>query len=215
MMNTKFRPAMFTVAVIFLLLAMGIIPPTVAMVSARQITPLQGMEVLRRSFSGITDFTAEITQEKQIALMKKKIVVNGIVRFRKPDTFYLELYPPYASRLLLRDTSLAMFFPAENVRNNIELPPEQSLRRWFGQLGRPVTSLPDGVEVRAETRDNLTTLQITPRQKGAVKELRLTFQENGNLSRLVIEEQNRDRTVLNFRNMRKNVGLADKDFRLE
>lgn len=48
-----------------------------------------------------------------------------------------------------------------------------------------------------------------------MKELRLTFLENGNLSRLVIEEQNRDRTVLNFRSMHKNVGLTEKDFRLE
>jgi outer membrane lipoprotein carrier protein len=198
-----------------LLLTSGIFFTTVSTVPARQLSPLQGMEVLRRSFSGITDFTAEITQEKQIALLKKKIVVNGVVRFKKPDIFYMELYPPYPSRLLLRDTALAIFLPSENVRNNIILPPEQSLRRWFVNLDRPVTSLPDGVQVRAETRGKNTTLQITPRQKGAVKELQLTFLENGNLSRLVIEEQNRDRTVLNFRNMRKNVGLTEKDFRLE
>jgi outer membrane lipoprotein carrier protein len=181
----------------------------------RQIPARQGMEMLRRGFSGMTDFTAEVTQEKQIALMKKKITVKGVVRFKKPDVFFMEMYPPYASRLLLRDTALTMFLPAENVRQSIILPPEQSLRRWFAGLDHPATSLPDGVDVRAETRDKLITLQITPRQKGAVKELRLTFLENGNLSRLVIEEQNKDRTVLNFRGMRKNVGLTEKDFRLE
>jgi outer membrane lipoprotein carrier protein len=215
MINAKSGTGKIAVVVAMLLMASSIFFTAVPTASARQLSPLQGLEVLRRSFSGITDFTAEITQEKQIALMKKKIVVNGIVRFKKPDAFYMELYPPYASRLLLRDTSLAMFLPAENVRNNIVLPPEQSLRRWFAYLGRPATSLPDGVEIHAETRDKLTTLQITPRQKGAVKELRLTFLENGNLSRFVIEEQNRDRTVLNFRNMRRNVGLTEKDFRLE
>lgn len=165
MMRAKPRGGKIAIIWAILLMASSIFFTTVPTVSARQISPLQGMEVLRRSFSGITDFTAEITQEKQIALMKKKIVVNGIVRFKKPDVFYMELYPPYASRLLLRDTSLAMFLPAENVRNNIVLPPEQSLRRWFAYLGRPATSLPDGVEVHAETRDKLTTLQITPGRK--------------------------------------------------
>ncbi|MEI8355009.1 MAG: outer membrane lipoprotein carrier protein LolA [Deltaproteobacteria bacterium] len=205
------------IAVVFatLLIALSIFLTTVPAVSARQISPLQGMELLRRSFSGLTDFTAEITQEKQISLLKKKIVVNGIVRFKKPDVFYMELFPPYPSRILLRDNALSLFLPAENVRNNIILSPGQSLRRWFAYLDGPATSLPDGVEVRAETRDNMTTLQITPRQKGAVKELRLTFLENGNLSRLVIEEENRDRTVLYFRSMRRNVGLTEKDFRLE
>jgi outer membrane lipoprotein carrier protein len=200
---------------VILLTACSFFLPTAIAAPVRQISPLQGMEMLRRSFSGMTDFTAEITQEKQIALMKKKITVKGVVRFKKPDVFFMELYPPYASRLLLRDTALTMFLPAENIRQNIILPPDQSLRRWFANLDHPATSLPDGVEVRAETRDKLTTLQITPRQKGAVKELRLTFLENGNLSRLVIEEQNRDRTTLNFRTMRKNVGLTEKDFRLE
>jgi outer membrane lipoprotein carrier protein len=214
-MGDEMRPGKVEIALTVLLLVLGVLLTSVHTVSARQISPLQGMEILRRSFSGVTDFTAEVTQEKQIALLKKKIVVNGIVRFKKPDVFYMELFPPYASRLLLRDTGLAMFLPAENVRSNINLPPEQSLRRWFANLDRPVTSLPDGVDVRAETRDRITTLQVTPRQKGVVKELRLTILENGNLSRLVIEERNRDRTVLTFRGMRKNVGLTEKDFRLE
>jgi outer membrane lipoprotein carrier protein len=182
---------------------------------AGSISPIQGLEMLRRSFSGITDFTADITQDKQISLMKKKMTASGVVRFRKPDTFYMELYSPYASRLLLSDTLMTMVLPAEGVRQKMVLPREESLKRWFTYLERPVKALPDGVDVRAETRGRNVTVQIFPKKKGTVKELKVTFLENGKISRLAIEERNGDRTVISFRNMRTNIGLTEKDFRLE
>jgi outer membrane lipoprotein carrier protein len=186
-----------------------------ACADAKPIPPLQGLEMFRRCFSGMNDFTAEITQDKRISLMKRKMTTNGIVRFRKPDTFYMELYSPYASRLLLRDTTMTMILPSDGVRQKIILPREESLKRWFSYLDQPVKSLPDGVDVKAGMQGKYVTLQIVPRKKGLVRELRITFLVNGGLTRLVIEERNHDSTVINFRNMRKNSGLTDKDFSLE
>ncbi|AJE04573.1 LolA family protein [Geobacter pickeringii] len=183
--------------------------------TAGRITPVEGLELLRKGFAGVTDFTAEITQEKQIALMKRKLVTNGTVRFRKPDLFYLELYPPHASRVLLKDTSLTMFLPADGIRQKIALPPEEGLLRWMNLLDRPVTKIPEGVTVQAEQRGDTVTLTILPATTGGVKELQLLLGSDGRLRRLSIEERNRDRTVITFNRLRKNVGLADKDFRLE
>jgi outer membrane lipoprotein carrier protein len=73
--------------------------------------------MLRKTFVGINDFTAQITQEKQLSLMKRKMVASGEVRFKKPDTFYMELYSPYASRVLLKDNSrnTCRMLPGYNV----------------------------------------------------------------------------------------------------
>ena len=182
---------------------------------AGRITPVEGLELLRKGFAGVTDFTADITQEKQIALMKRKLVSTGTVRFRKPDLFYLELFPPHASRVLLKDTTLTMFLPAEGVRQKIVLPPEEGLLRWITLLDRPVTKIPEGVNIQADQRGDTVTLTILPSAKGGVKELQLLLGSDGRLRRLSIEERNRDRTVITFTRLRKNVGLADKDFRLE
>ena len=187
-------------------------PPAV---QAAPISPVQGLEMLRRGFSGINDFTAEITQDKQISLMKKKMTASGMVRFRKPDTFYMELYSPYASRLLLEDTDLTMVLPTEGVRQKIVLPREESLKSWFDHLERPVKEIPDGVEVFARRAGKNVILQIFPKKKGAVKEMRITFRDNGRITRLMIAERNGDQTVINFRNMKVNVGLKDQDFHLE
>jgi outer membrane lipoprotein carrier protein len=182
---------------------------------ATEIPPLEGLELARKGFSGMTDFTAEITQEKQIALLKKTQTSSGQVRFRRPDTFYMEVYSPYASRLLLKDNTLTMLLPAEGIRQKTVLPPEEGLRHWFSLFERPVTRLPAGVGIRADRRGDTITLRIIPTAKKGVKEIRITLFDDGRPRRLAIEEQNRDRTIITFQRVRKNVGLEEKDLRIE
>lgn len=183
-------------------------------VSAAAISPIEGLEAFRRAFAGIRDFSADITQEKQLTLMKKKMIASGTVRFRKPDSFFMELHSPYTSRVLLKDNMLSLKLPNEAERQKMVLPAEQGLSRWFAFLDRPVKSMPGGFDVRAEKRGAILSLRILPRTKGAMKELQVTFREDGRLVRLVIEENNGDRTVIGFRNVKKNTGLTDKDFQM-
>lgn len=182
---------------------------------ARPIAPLEGLEALRKAFSGITDFTAEITQEKRISLMKRSMVMTGQVRFRKPDQFFMEINPPYAGRMLLRDAIIEQEMSAGSGRNRIVLPPEQGLKRWFDKLALPVASLPEGVVVLADRNGSVYTLTIAPKGTGMVKELIVTFLENGIIRRLVINERNGDRATMTFKNVKRNTGLTNRDFRLE
>lgn len=186
-----------------------------ATAGAASLTPLEGLEMLRRAFAGVNDFSAGIVQEKQLAIMKRKMTASGEVRFRKPDTFYMEIYSPYASRILLKNNTLTMKLPNEGERQKVTLPPEQGLGRWFELLDRPVKSLPEGFHIRADKRGDTVSLRIAPSGKGAVKELEISFREEGRLRRLVIEENNGDRTVITFQGMKRNSGLTDKDFGLE
>jgi outer membrane lipoprotein carrier protein len=173
------------------------------------------MELARKGFAGVKDFTAEITQEKQIALLKRSMKSSGQVRFKRPGLFYMEVYSPYPSRLLLRDNVMTMVLPSDGVRQQNVLPKGEGLLHWFRLLDRPLAGLPDGVEVRAERRGGLLTLAITPKEKRGVRDIRVTLLNDGRPRKIVIEEQNLDRTVINFRRVMKNVGLTEDDFRME
>jgi outer membrane lipoprotein carrier protein len=183
--------------------------------SAAGMNPLEGLELVRNRFAGMTDFTAEITQEKQIALLRRTMTSSGQVRFKRPDMFYMEVYSPDPSRLLLKDNVVTMVLPADGIRQKTVLPGDEGLSHWFKLLDRPLTRLPDSIDVRAERNDGTLTLWIDPKEKKGVKEIRLTLLEDGRPKKLVIEEQNHDRTVINFRRVRKNVGLTADDFRME
>lgn len=207
-----FVPRLILAAFLVFVASTPFSPPPAA---AAAMNPLEGLELLRNRFAGMTDFTAEITQEKQIALLRRTLTSSGKVRFKRPDMFYMEVYSPDPSRLLLMDNVLTMVLPADGVRQKTVLPRDEGLTHWFRLVARPLTKLPEGVEVRGERRDGNITLWITPKEKKGVKEIRVTLLEDGRPKRLVIEERNLDRTVINFRRVRKNVGLSADDFRME
>jgi outer membrane lipoprotein carrier protein len=182
---------------------------------ARPIAPLEGLEALRKGFSGTSDFSAEITQEKRLSIMKRTLVTQGTVRFRKPDLFMLEVKPPYESRLLLRDNVIEQAAGKGGEHSRIILPPEQSLKQWFLKLAGPVTSLPEGVSIRCDLNGTQYTLSLSPSGQGQIKTLTISFLENGIIQRLVIDEKNGDHATMTFKKMRRNIGLTEKDFRLE
>jgi outer membrane lipoprotein carrier protein len=182
---------------------------------ARSISPLEGLEALRKGFSGISDFTAEITQEKRLKLMKRSMVMTGTVRFRKPDLFFMEINPPYSARMLLHDTVIEQASGRDGEKNRIVLPPDQGLKQWFSRFAAPVKTLPEGVTIQADLTNGLYTLGVAPQGRGQIKELTIAFQEDGTVRRLVITEQNGDRASMTFKKVRRNVGLSEKDFRLD
>jgi len=182
---------------------------------ARSLTPVEGLEALRRSFSNLQDFTADLTQEKQLSIMKKKLVMQGQIRFKKPDRFYMELVPPYSSKVLLKDTVLQQRLGSQGELQRIVLPPEQGLSRWFATLSKPVTAVPEGMEVRADQSGAQTSVTIRPAKGGQLKELTVVLQDDGTVRKLVLEERAGDKTTMTFRKTRKNIGLSDSDFRLE
>jgi outer membrane lipoprotein carrier protein len=182
---------------------------------ARTISPLEGLEALRRGFAGISDFTADITQEKKLSLMKRTMVMNGSLRFKKPDLFFMEINPPFSGRMLLRDNIIEQASGRDKPPSRIALPPEQGLKQWFLKLATPVTSLPDGVALQADLTNSVYTLTITPSGKGQVKDISIVFLADGSVRKLVINEQNGDRASMTLKKLRRNTGLTEKDFRLE
>ena len=182
---------------------------------ARTISPVEGLEALRLGFAGISDFTADITQEKRLSLMKRTMVMSGSLRFKKPDLFFMEINPPFSSRMLLRDSVIEQIAGRDKAPTRIALPPEQGLKQWFSKLTSPVTSLPDGLVVQADLTNSVYTLTIAPSGKGQVKDISIVFLGDGTIRRLVINERNGDRATMTLKKLRRNVGLTERDFRLE
>jgi outer membrane lipoprotein carrier protein len=206
---------LFRQAHVFFLLSLLALLLNSSPCQARSISPLEGMEALRRGFAGISDFTADVTQEKRLALMKRTMVMSGSLRFKKPDLFLMEINPPFSSRMLLRDSVIEQTAGRDRTPTRIALPPEQGLKQWFSKLASPVTALPDGVAVQAELTNSVYTLTIASQGKGQVRDISIVFLADGTIRRLVISERNGDKSTITLKKVRRNVGLTERDFRLE
>ncbi len=200
---------LYAVSIAVFMLCYPVLP-----VFARPLTPLEGLEALRRSFVGLQDFTAQLTEEKQLSILQKKLCMHGIVRFKRPDRFMMVLAPPYSGTVLLKDNILEQRLGARGERQRVVLPQGAGLSHWFALVAAPVTHIPAGMEVRAEQRGPLTSIVIRPAPGGELTSLTVLLGD-GIVRSLVLEERTGDRTVMTFRNTRKNIGLTDADFRLE
>ncbi len=183
--------------------------------TAAPVPPLEALELLRQGFAGMQDFTAEIVQEKQLAVLKKKLVSTGTVRFKKPDLFYLELKPPHASRMVLRDTTVELYLPQEKSRQQMALPADEGLMRWLTLLAKPITALPEGMVVKADRVGDNQTLSIAPQKQGQIRTVIISSGIDGRPRKLTIEERNGNRSAITFQKLRANVGLTEKDFKVE
>ena len=198
-----------------LLLTMLLVLLVPSALPAAPVPPLEALEQLRNGFADMQDFTAEISQEKQLAVMKKKLVSSGTVRFRKPDLFFMELKAPHGSRMVLRDKTIDLYLPEGKNRQQIVLPSDEGLKHWLALLSRPITTLPQSIDFKADRVGDTQTLTITPQSKGQVRSFTLTSGSDGRLRKLAIEERNGNRTTITFQKLRPNVGLSEKDFRIE
>ena len=88
---------------------------------ARPVPPLEGLEALRKGFLDTNDFTADISQEKRLSVMKRSMLMTGTVRFRKPDLFYMEINP----------TSGQPYAAAGTVSSSRPDPGEASTAGWY------------------------------------------------------------------------------------
>lgn len=181
---------------------------------ARPIEPLAGLEALRSGFSGMADFSAEVTQEKRLSVMRRSLTMTGTVRFKRPDRFYMAINPPYTSRTVLKDQLLQQVVGHNATPTRIVLPAEQGLGHWFSKLVQPLTRLPEGLDVQADLTNSLYTVAIRPHGTGQIKEVTIAFQKDGTIRRIAILEQSGDKATMTFKNVRRNTGLTDQDFQL-
>ncbi len=187
----------------------------VSFAMATPLKPVEGLEALRGAFAGTTDFTAEITQEKQLSLLRKKLVMKGIVRFKNPDRFYMEILPPYQGRTVLNDSVLEQRIGSAGELQRINLPPEQGLKKWFSDISKPIISVPEGIRVSADLTSGIYSVSIAPAKKGQLKEITIQFTPEGIIRKLLLEENSGDRTTIILKRLKRNVGLTNADFRLE
>ena len=141
------------------------------------------------------------------------MTMKGSIRFSTPDLFYMEIAVPYASRMLLRDNTIEQVIGSDH--NRIVLPPDQGLGRWFSRLSAPVSSVPEGMTVQADLTGSVYSLTIAPPGKGQIRDISIIFLGDGTIRRLIINEQNGDRATMTLKNVRRNTGLTERDFRLE
>ncbi len=86
---------------------------------------------LKSHLEKMTDFSANIVQEKRITLFNSTIVSSGLIKWKKPDKLFVAMNPPDSSQLFLNRKGLWLYYPDEKIAEKYIMKDNQKLSDAF------------------------------------------------------------------------------------
>ena len=166
------------------------------------------LRALEKNFSGITNVHTGFVQEKDLAVLSRKMVLKGTIALQNPGRFAWHVETPLKYGLVIADGNLKQWDEDSDRIQQIALSANPVFQVAVGQIqawfaGRFVDLTKD-FEVQTVTQTPLT-LEFAPRTNSlahkAVKRVLLTFRDDRRyVTAMSIEEKSGDRTTMVFTN---------------
>lgn len=163
-----------------------------------------------------TDLTAEFTEEKFTPLLKKPLRSTGTVRIVAGKTRW-DTESPHPVQMLLDGPELKLYFPK---RKSLEIYPLSERLAQLALSPQPkLSDMRQHFDVAADTTSDALVLTLTPKAadlRKYVQSVRVELDEKQAVARQVeMVTSDSERTVLTFRRVRRNTGLAPADLDLQ
>jgi len=177
--------------------------------------PLSVDEVVRRIREvreKMNDFTADLVQEKRISLFKEKVISRGRVRFKKPDKFFIEFFPPESSKMVFDGKTVLLYFKEEKMAERYHIKGNPLTEKYLIVLKDPFQEKLAQWRIVEEKEFSLA-IEILPKLKDPlfVKTKMWISKRDWIMTGMEMVERNGDTTTLQYSNIRINTGLSDSD----
>ena len=177
--------------------------------------PLSVDEVVRRIREvreKMNDFTADLVQEKRISLFKEKVISRGRVRFKKPDKFFIEFFPPESSQMVFDGKTVLLYFKEEKMAERYHIKGNPLTEKYLIVLKDPFQEKLAQWRIVEEKEFSLA-IEILPKLKDPlfVKTKMWISKRDWIMTGMEMVERNGDTTTLQYSNIRINTGLSDSD----
>ena len=201
---------------IFFLLLLSVVfldTPTWAQQGSNGVAPI--LEQLKKAQESLKDFTSDIKQVKMSSLFTEPVVSHGKMRLKRPNQIWVEMYPPYPNVTVLNKGVLLIYFPDERVAQRYDVAGNPVLAKWLLFFQNPIETLGKNIWLQDEKAGE-AVLGIDPAEDlAAFQEIRITIDTaNWMPKRLELLEKNGDRTIINYHNVRINIGISNSSFQL-
>ena len=174
------------------------------------------LAALDQRASTTTDLTAEFTEEKFTPLLKKPLRSTGTVRIVAGKTRW-DTESPHPVWMLLDGSELKLYFPQ---RKSLEVYPLSERLAQLALSPQPkLSDMRQHFDVAFDATADAIVLNLTPKAadlRKYVQSVRVELDEKQAVARQVeMVTSDRERTVITFRRVRRNTGLAPADLELQ
>jgi outer membrane lipoprotein carrier protein len=197
----------------FILLAIAAVFFCLAARSAPAQTVQDVASAVENHYRDLTDLSAKVLQKNFLKSVGKTQTFEGALFIKKPGRLRIE----YSNgQLIVVDGKEAWFYSKKS---------EQAIRRTFTDFEHaniPVAFLLGAGHIQADFEVSRPdagkprTLDLVPRKPGAaMKKLRITSDESGRISELVIFDKSGNTSTVSFSDVKEGAGLEDGLFRFK
>jgi len=214
------QSAILWIVVLTILLAGGIARPGIAE-QTNTISPSNTnssafvLSELQKALSSTTNVLTGFVQEKQMAMLKNKVIIKGQLAVQQPDLFAWHVSEPIRYNLILKGSTLQQWDEVTGKEQKMSLANNpvfeivsRQLKAWFGGQFEALLKDFDARIDQAAERSILLTPNKDSFARKAIRQVVITFREDKRyLERILIEETGGDTTLMTFTNTVLNTAI--------
>ncbi len=189
---------------------------------AAEIDPIDDtVQKLQRVYEETNDFQADFRQETFNKSLKRTMIEEGLVFFKKPRNMRWDYTKPEVKKLIINPQKAWLYLPREKtayVQKADNLVQSATLIRFLSGLGK----LKDDFQINYAQPEALDKhgnylLKLTPKEKNSsLQALGITLDKNTYfIIQVSFEDLMGNITTLRFSNIALNAGLSDKLFKFQ
>jgi len=168
----------------------------------------QGLAELQKALSSTTNVLTGFVQEKQMAMLKNRVIIKGQLAVQQPDFFAWHVSEPIRYNLILKGSTLQQWDEVTGKEQKMSLANNpvfeivsRQLKAWFGGQFEALLRDFDARMDPAAVRRVLLTPNSESFARKAIKQIAITFREDRRyLEKILIEETGGDTTLMTFTN---------------
>jgi outer membrane lipoprotein carrier protein len=198
---------------LFMFVSFLLIP--LPLTEAQQTNVEEVIQRLKEVRERTEDFSADLYQEKKISLLREKVVSRGRVRYKKPDHFFMEFFPPESTQMVFDGKTLLLYFEEEKIAERYHIQANPMVEKYLLFSKDPFQDKLARWEI-IEDRDSFLVMEILPKEKGTMflKTRLWISKKDWRVVGMEMVERNGDTTLLRYSNLKINTGLAEADFQI-
>jgi outer membrane lipoprotein carrier protein len=150
---------------LFMFVSFLLIP--LPLTEAQQTNVEEVIQRLKEVRERTEDFSADLYQEKKISLLREKVVSRGRVRYKKPDHFFMEFFPPESTQMVFDGKTLLLYFEEEKIAERYHIQANPMVEKYLLFSKDPFQDKLARWEI-IEDRDSFLVMEILPKEKGTM-----------------------------------------------
>lgn len=173
------------------------------------------IQKLQQLLVGMDSFEATFVQHNYDGRGSVLQTLEGKLQAKKPGKFYWQTKPPY-QQILVTDGKTLWLYDQDLEQVTVQPLDDRLVTTPALLLTGKLDELSNAYDVFGEQLQKEWNFVLTPKSKDVLFDrLRLEFSAKGKLSRMVIQDNVGQKTVLSFRDVKTNIKIPDALFTFE